>query len=444
MIRNRAVLAASPVHEVALDCIEAAVDAAAPDVATRAAINRDGETLTIGETTYDLGSYTDILVVGGGKAAGGVTRALESILGDSLSGGHIVVKQAVDTATVRSSIGDHPLPSDRNVAATTDILETVDGADEDTLVLFVLTGGASALLSAPAGDLTLDDLQTTTDQLLSGGVPIEEINAVRKHLSDLKGGQIARRAAPATVAGLLLSDVVGNDLSTIGSGPSVPDETTYEDALGVFDRYDLSPTPAVREHLEAGRGGAISETPFPDDPVFDRVTNHLIGDNATALDAAAAVAQDAGYESLMLTSRLRGEAREVAKPLVAIAEEVTATGTPVEPPAVLLAGGETTVTVSGDGGQGGPNQEFVLSGALAHDGDAVIAAVDTDGEDGSSDVAGAIADATVIDDRERAREALLANDAGSYLTAVNATIETGPTGTNVNDVAVIVIPDSAE
>ncbi|EMA18271.1 glycerate kinase type-2 family protein [Haloarcula amylolytica] len=444
MIQNRAALAANAAREVALDCIEAAVAAAAPEVATRSVVSRVGETLTVGETTYDLGNYTDVVVVGGGKATSGVTRALESILGDSLSGGHVVVEQAIDTETVRSSVGDHPLPSDRNVEATIDILEIVDDADEDTLVLFVLTGGASALLSAPAGDLTLDDLQTTTDRLLSGGVPIEEINAVRKHLSDLKGGQIARRAAPATVAGVLISDVVGNDLSTIGSGPSVPDEATYEDALDVFAQYDLTPPPAVRDHLEAGRDGRISETPFPGDSVFDRVTNHLIGDNATALDAAAAVAREAGYEPLVLTSRLRGEAREVAKPLVAIAEEATATGTPVEPPAVLLAGGETTVTVTGDGGQGGPNQEFVLSGALVHDGDAVIAAVDTDGEDGSSDVAGAIADATVVDDRERARDALLANDAGSYLSQIEATVETGPTGTNVNDVAVLVIPDPSE
>ena len=444
MIRNRAALAASSAHEVALDCIEAAIDGAGPDVATRSAVNRDGETLTIGETTYDLADYTDVIVVGGGKAASGVTHALESILGDRLSGGHILVKQAIDTETVRTTVGDHPLPSDRNVQATADILGTVDEADEDTLVLFVLTGGASALLSAPAGDLTPDDLQTTTDRLLNGGVPIAEINAVRKHLSDLKGGQIARRGAPATVAGLLISDVVGNDLSTIGSGPSVPDDTTYEDALGVFDRHDLTPPSAVQDHLEAGRDGSLSETPFPDDPVFDRVTNHLIGDNATALEAAAAVAREAGYEPLVLTSRLRGEAREVAKPLIAIAEETTATGTPVEPPAVLLAGGETTVTVTEDGGQGGPNQEFVLSGALDHDGDAVIAAVDTDGEDGSSEVAGAVADGTVVDDRERARDALLANDAGSHLSDIGATVETGPTGTNVNDVAVIVIEDQCE
>ncbi|WP_336338634.1 glycerate kinase type-2 family protein [Haloarcula brevis] len=443
MIRNRAELAADSGHEVALDCIEAAVDAAAPDVATRSAVSRDGQTLTVGESTYDLDEYGDIVVVGGGKAAGGVTRVLESVLGDSLGGGHIVAKQAVDTETVRCTVGDHPLPSDRNVEATVDILDAVDAADADTLVLFVLTGGASALLSAPAGDLTLADLQTTTDRLLDGGVPIGEVNAVRKHLSDLKGGHIARRAAPATVAGLLISDVVGNDLSTIGSGPSVPDETTYADALGVFERYDLSPPPAVRDHLEAGRDGRIPETPFPDDPTFDRVANHLIGDNATALDAAAAVAQEAGYDPLVLTSRLRGEAREVAHPLVAIAEEAAATGTPVEPPAVFLAGGETTVTVTGDGGRGGPNQELVLSGALAHDGDAVIAAVDTDGEDGSSDVAGAIADATDVEDRERAREALLANDAGTYLSEIGATVETGPTGTNVNDVVVLVVPDTS-
>ncbi|GGK72633.1 glycerate kinase type-2 family protein [Haloarcula sebkhae] len=444
MICNRAALAASDAHEIALDCIEAAVDAAAPAAATKSAVGRDSQTLTVGGTTYDLDEYNEVAVVGGGKAAGGVTRALESILGDTLSGGHVVVSQAIDTETVRSSVGDHPLPSDRNVAATTEMLKKVDETDEDTLVLLVLTGGASALLSAPAGDLTLDDLQTTTDRLLSGGVPIAEINAVRKHLSDLKGGQIARRATPATVAGVLISDVVGNDLSTIGSGPSVPDETTYGDALDVFERYDLTPPPAVHDHLEAGQDDRLSETPFPDDSVFDRVTNHLIGDNATALDAAAAVAREAGYEALVLTSRLRGEAREVAKPLVAIAEEARATGTPVEPPAVLLAGGESTVTVTEDGGQGGPNQEFVLSGALAHDGDAVIAAVDTDGEDGSSDAAGAIADASIIDDRKQARDALLANDAGSYLSEIGATVETGPTGTNVNDLVILVIPDPNE
>ncbi|MHC3381358.1 glycerate kinase type-2 family protein [Haloarcula sp. H-GB5] len=444
MICNRAALAASDAHEVALDCIEAAVDAAAPAAATKSAVGRDSQTLTVGGTTYDLDEYSEVIVVGGGKAAGGVTRALESILGDTLRGGHVVVTQAIDTEIVRSSVGNHPLPSDRNVAATTEMLEIVDEADEDTLVLFVLTGGASALLSAPAGDLTLDDLQTTTDRLLSGGVPIAEINAVRKHLSDLKGGQIARRAAPATVAGILISDVVGNDLSTIGSGPSVPDETTYGDALDVFERYDLTPPPAVHDHLKAGQDGRLSETPFPDDSVFDRVTNHLIGDNATALDAAATVARGAGYKPLVLTSRLRGEAREVAKPLVAIAEEATATGTPVEPPAVLLAGGESTVTVTEDGGQGGPNQELVLSGALAHDGDAIIAAVDTDGEDGSSDAAGAIADGAFIDDRKQARDALLANDAGSYLSEIGATVETGPTGTNVNDVVVLVIPDPSE
>ncbi|QIO24829.1 glycerate kinase [Haloarcula sp. JP-L23] len=444
MIRNRTALGSSSGHEVALDCIEAAIDAAAPETTTRTSVSLDEDTLCIGETTYNLSDYTDVVLVGGGKAAGGVTRALESILGESLTGGQIVVKQPADTTAVQSTVGDHPLPSERNIEATAAVLDILEEADEDTLVLFVLTGGASALLSAPAGDLTLDDLQATTDRLLDGGVPIDEINAVRKHLSGLKGGRVARRAAPATVVGLLLSDVVGNDLSTIGSGPSVPDETTYEDALSVFERHDLTPPSAVHDHLEAGVAGAVAETPFPDDPVFDRVTNYLVGDNAKALEAAATVARERGYEPLVLTSRLRGEAREVAKPLVATAEEAAATGTPVDPPAVLLAGGETTVTITGDGGQGGPNQELVLSGALEHDGDAVVAAVDTDGEDGSSDVAGAIADAATVSDHRWAREALLANDAGSYLSEAGATIETGPTGTNVNDVVVLVVPAADE
>ncbi|ELZ19862.1 hydroxypyruvate reductase, partial [Halosimplex carlsbadense 2-9-1] len=297
--------------------------------------------------------------------------------------------------------------------------------------------GASALLAAPAGSLTVTDLQETTDALLSSGVPIGGINAVRKHLSAVKGGRLAREAAPATVCGLVLSDVVGNDLSTIGSGPTVPDETTFADALGVLDRYDVAVPEAVREHLDAETGG---ETPDASDPAFDRVDHHLIADNMTALEGAADAAEAAGYEPLVLTSRLRGEASEVGTTLVSMGAEAAATGTPVEPPAVLLAGGECTVSIDGAGGSGGPNQELALSAALEGE-PIVLAAVDTDGEDGSSDAAGAIVDGSTVSDgdRERAADRLSANDTGTYLAEVGATVETGPTGTNVNDVVVMVV-----
>lgn len=443
MIRNRRALVASSDHAIALDCIETAIDAAAPDTVTRSNVALDGETFTVAGTEYDLSQYDDILLVGGGKAAGGVTRVVESLLGTQLSGGCIVTTQSVDTTTVRSVTGDHPLPSQRNVTATSELLDIIDTADDDTLVLFVLTGGASALLSAPAGDLTLDDLRETTERLLAEGVPIEEINAVRKHLSASKGGQLARRAAPATVVGLLLSDVVGNDRSTIGSGPTVPDETTFSDALAVLNRYEIDPPAPVRDHLESGVDQG-TETPDTDDPVFETVENHLIGDTGTALAAARSVAAEAGYEPLILSSRLRGEARDVAKTLVAVGEEIAATGTPVEPPAVVLGGGECTVTVGTDGGEGGPNQELVLSGALELDGPGpVLAAVDTDGEDGSSAAAGAIADGSTVTDAVDARAQLAENDAGSYLSDIGASIHTGPTGTNVNDIIVLVVPQRA-
>jgi len=441
MFSNRDRLATNADCETALDCTEAAIEGAAPETATRDAVALTDGVLAVGESTYDLNEHDDVVVVGAGKAAGGVARALESILGDRLTNGVVVTKRPVETERVRCAVGDHPLPSERSVDATTELLGTVRAADGDTLVLFVLTGGASALLTAPAGELKIADLRETTQSLLEGGVPIDGINAVRKHLSAVKGGRLAREAAPATVCGLVLSDVVGNDLSTIGSGPTVPDETTFADARGVLDRYDVSVPDAVRDHLEAETGG---ETPGPSDPAFDRVTHHLIADNATALAAAASAAETAGYEPLVLTSQLRGEAREVGKALVSTGAEAAATGTPVEPPAVLLASGECTVSIEGDGGTGGPNQELALSAAIEGE-PVVLAAVDTDGEDGNSDAAGAIVDGTTVGvgDRERAQELLDANDAVTYLAEVGATIKTGLTGTNVNDVVVMVVGEQS-
>lgn len=435
MFSNRTRLATGSDRETALNCIEAAIKAGSPETATRSAVKLTDGTLTIEEASYDLNEYSDVIVVGAGKAAGGVARALESILGDAISGGVVVTKHPVETERVRAAVGDHPLPTERSAEATADLVETVRDAGEETLVLFVLTGGASALLSAPAGSLTVKDLRETTESLLSSGVPIDGINAVRKHCSAVKGGRLAREIAPATVCGLVLSDVVANDLSTIGSGPTVPDETTFGDALTVLDQYDVVVPEAVREHLLTETGG---ETPGLSDRIFNRVTHHLIADNMTALEGGAAAAEAAGYEPMVLTSRLQGEASEVGTVLVSMGAEAAASDTPVEPPAILLAGGECTVTIDGEGGSGGPNQELALSAALEHE-PVVLAAVDTDGEDGSSDAAGAIIDGTTVEDLDRARSHLDANDAGTYLAEVGATIETGPTGTNVNDVVVMVI-----
>jgi hydroxypyruvate reductase len=283
-----------------------------------------------------------------------------------------------------------------------------------------------------------------TGELLASGATIGEINAVRKHLSALKGGRLATTAAPATVLGLLVSDVVGNDLGTIASGPIVPDESTYDDARAVLDRYAIDPAPAIRTHLDGGAAGERAETPGRGHPTFERTRIHVLADGFTALEAARSTAEDRGYTSVILSSRVEGEAREAAKTHAAIAEEARATGNPADPPVVFLSGGETTVTMRGEG-RGGPNQEFVLSGALTiGSADIVLASVDTDGSDGASDAAGAIADRETGGTGGQARSALAENDAYSYLVGRNAVIETGPTGTNVNDLRVLVVNEGTE
>ncbi|RKD98236.1 glycerate kinase type-2 family protein [Halopiger aswanensis] len=442
--RNRDALARTDAHDVALECLRAGIEAAHPAARVdETIVVRDG-TLTVttvdGTTTeYDLDDYDDVLLVGGGNAAGHFATALEDELGDRLTDGAVVTDDPSETATVDLLAGDHPIPSERGVEHASSVLEIAERADEDDLVIATITGGGSALLAAPAEPLSLSDLQAVTEELLACGATIDEINAVRKHCSAIKGGQLARAAAPATVATLVLSDVVGDDLSVIASGPTVPDPSTYGDALGVLERYDLDVPAAVRDHLEAGARGNRPETPTADDPAFDRTSAHVLGSGRTALEAAREAAAERGYEPLVLAAGVRGEAREAALTHVAIAEECRETGEPASPPAVLLSGGETTVTLGDEPGCGGPNQEFVLNGALDLEADGiVVASVDTDGIDGATDAAGAIADATTVPDAE-GRAALERNDVLPVLDEADALLRTGPTGTNVNDLRAIVV-----
>ncbi len=426
---------------MALDCVAAGIEAADPAVVVPERVSLDGDELTVAGETYDLGGYDRVLVVGGGNAAATVASALEGVLGDRLAGGVVITDNPVEADAVSVLPGDHPVPSERGVDSTRELLSVAEGATEDDLVLAVITGGGSALLPAPAGDLSLADLQGTTEALLASGATIHEINAVRKHCSDVKGGQLAAALAPATVAGVVLSDVVGNDLDVIASGPITPDGSTFGDALNVVERYDVDLPDAVADRLRRGDRGEIGETPGEGDPAFERVTTHVIADGNTALESAAAVASERGYEPLVLSSRVRGEAREAAKTAAAIAEECAATGTPVEPPAVLLSGGETTVTITGDG-TGGPNQEFALSAAVELSEPGVtVASVDTDGIDGGSDAAGGIVGADAEVPRVEARDALADNDAGGFLESQDGVILTGPTNTNVNDLRVLIVED---
>ena len=440
MIDNRETLDRSPARSIALDCLEAGIRAGAPETVIRNHVTyRDG-TLHVDGTSYTLDPADRVIIVGAGKAAARQAHAIESVLGDRIDDGLVISTESKSGNRIAIRQGDHPIPSHRNVAATRDIRDLVTAADERTIVIVLISGGGSALLVDPADPVTLEDLRTVTDDLLASGAPITDINAVRKHLSRVKGGQLATVARPATVIGLALSDVVGDDPGTIASGPTVPDSTTFDDALAVLDRHDIDAPPSVMNRLRSGSVGELPETPHPTDSAISTTTTHVIGTGLTTLRAAASVAEDRGYHSLLLSTRLRGESRTTGQFHREIGTDIRETGIPCEPPAVILSGGETTVSVDGDG-RGGPNQEFALAAAIDLPDGIAIGAIDTDGIDGTGPAAGALVDATTVAAPDAARAALTANDTYEFLANQSDAIHTGQTGTNLNDLRVIVVPD---
>jgi hydroxypyruvate reductase len=398
-------------------------------------VRLEGGRLLIADRPYD----SRVLVFGCGKASGAMARAVEEALDERMVEGLVVVKDGytVPTRRIRLVEAGHPVPDARGERAAREIASRLRAARADDLVLFLVSGGGSALMPAPAPPVTLAEKQETTRLLLAAGATINELNAVRKHLSFLKGGQLARAAAPAAVVSLILSDVVGDPLDVIASGPTAPDRSTFADALAVLERKGVAARvpPAVRERLVAGASGRIEETPKPGDRLFERVRNIVIGNNALVVDAAAAEARRLGYRAELLTRSLQGEARDVARDLVARARALP-------PRTCLIAGGETTVTVRG-GGRGGRCQEFALAAALAlRPEDAlVVLAAGTDGTDGPTDAAGGIVDAGTVARGERsgrsARAALEDNDAYTFLSAAGDLMVSGPTNTNLLDVYLV-------
>lgn len=425
-------------QQLALECLVAGVKHAHPQQVIDRKLDCDPPTLTIDEATYDLSQYANIYVLGGGNAAGYIAAAVEQRLGTWLTDGVVITDNPVETDIITTLEGSHPIPSQRGVENTQRLRNVAQAADDDDLVLFLIAGGGSALMTAPAADLTLADMQETTAALVESGATIDEINAVRKHLSTIKGGQLAVATAPAEMVGLLFSDVVGDDPATVASGPTAPDNTTFADAHRVLETYELTPPPAVQSHLQAGMHGDVAETPRAEHPAFTELTNHILVTGRDAVHGAAARAEAAGMETLVLSASIRGEAREAALSHVAILEEIQATGDPVEPPVVVVSGGETTVTIQGDG-DGGPNQEFALSAARELPAETVLACIDTDGIDGATDAAGALVDATTVDDAHAAQAALANNDAYTYLADQDRLLKSGPTKTNVNDLRVAVV-----
>lgn len=391
-----------------------------------------------------LDRFERIFVVGAGKAGGTMARAAERVLGGRIVAGLVNVKDGHVAKLRRIELNEcgHPIPDERGAEGARRIAAIARQAGAADLVLCLISGGGSALLPLPAEGITLADKQNTTRELLACGATIHEINAVRKHLSAIKGGQLATIAWPAQVLSLLLSDVVGDDLSVIGSGPTAPDESTFSTALAVLDKYGIrgKAPAAVRERLEAGERGEVAETPKQ----LLNARNVVVGSNRLAIDAAERKAKELGYRALVLSTNIEGETRDVARMHAAIAREIVERGRPARRPACVLSGGETTVTLRG-GGLGGRNQEFALAAALdiAGMGQVVVLSAGTDGTDGPTDAAGAIADGSTIERGElsglSAKEYLARNDSYRYFEALKDLLKTGPTGTNVMDVRVVLV-----
>lgn len=433
----------------ALKILKQAVEAVDPRKAVENSLKIRGSHLCFNEIEIDLDGFSEVHVVGGGKAGGAMAEAVEALLGDQISEGVVNIlkgtEERYNTRKIELNGVSHPIPDDESIRGTAKMLSIVEQAKAEDLIVVLISGGGSALMTCPAEGISLEELRLLTEMLLRSGATINELNAVRKHLSAVKGGQLAERAYPASVVSLILSDVVGDPLDTIASGPTAPDRSTFGDAVKVLQKYGLwtKAADSIRNRLEAGLKGEISETPKPGDKVFERVSNVVVGSNLVAAKAAVEEATTLGYNALLLSTRVEGEARYVGTMYAAIAKEISESSHPIPKPAAVVAGGETTVRVEGSG-RGGRNQEVALSAAMRMEGlYAVIAALATDGVDGPTEAAGAIADSSTM--RRAAsmgltpEDFLMDNDSYGFFSRLGDAILTGPTGTNVNDLAVILV-----
>jgi len=416
--------------------LQAAIGAVAPGEAVRRFVQRDGQRLHVADQDYDLTRYKNIYVVALGKASLAMMDALADILEARLTSGIVIPKHGSDDARAGLTVikGDHPIPGAESLAAGRAVMELASALTEDDLLICLISGGGSALMAAPVEGISLADLQQLTQTLLANGAPIHEINALRRRLDVLKGGGLAKLTAPATVISLILSDVVGNALETVASGPTAPDPTTRAEALAVLKKYNLASSDALLSKTINDR----PETPKPGDPLFERLQNVIVGSNLLAAQAALRQAADEGFNPYLLRVDLQGEARLVAPELCWALRWAYQTGEPAPRPACIVIGGETTVTLSGDG-KGGRNTELALSAVteLANFPDVMFVTLATDGEDGPTDAAGAVVTGDTL---RRAHTLELSpaaflrnNDSYHFFEALDDLIKIGPTGTNVND-----------
>jgi len=432
----------------ALESLEFALNAVDPEQIIRSKLLLKDSTLHVNGYSFDLRRFKGVYVLGGGKASGSMAKALERILGDRITKGFVNVprgsKQKTDIITLHEA--SHPVPDEAGVEGTRCMIEIAEQANENDLVICLISGGGSSLMPLPRGEISITDKREITDALLKCAATINEINTVRKHISDFKGGWLAKKVYPATILNLILSDVVGDPLDFIASGPTVPDSTTFSEAIKVLRKYGLwKKAPAsIRKVLLDGERGLVPDTPKAGDEAFEKVFNIVVGNNRSASLACCSQLKSAGLNTLLLTATLEGEARHVGIMLASIAREVFFSGNPVPKPAGIIVGGETTVTVTGKG-LGGRNQELALAAALKlkeMDG-VVLASLSTDGVDGPTDAAGAIVEGRTLMRAAKVgltpEEFLAENNSYNFFSKLGDLIFTGSTGTNVNDISVIVV-----
>ncbi len=430
------------------DIFNCGLKAADPGEAIRRMILLRGDQLTVGDRIFDLNSYKGIFIVGAGKASSAMANALEEILGARISGGAVTTKYDYGLSLNKISIHEaaHPVPDEAGIKGTEGILRLLEQCGEKDLVFCLISGGGSALMPLPVAGLSLADKQATTQELLKCGATIHEINAIRKHISGIKGGKLARAAYPATLVTPILSDVIGDNLDVIASGPTVPDRSSFDDSLKILGKYKITEKipSAVLDYLIRGKAGKEPETPKVGDPVFDKTYPLIIGSSRLSLNAARDRAVELGFNTLILSSFVEGETKDVAQVHTAIIKEIIATGNPVKRPACIITGGETTVTIKG-AGLGGRNMEFVLAAAIEMDSmeGVTLLSGGTDGTDGPTDSAGAIADGNTIERAGAmgysAAEYLERNDSYNFFKAIDDLLMTGPTMTNVMDLRIILV-----
>ncbi|MFX1485588.1 MAG: glycerate kinase [Promethearchaeota archaeon] len=434
----------------ALQIIETVLESANPEKAIERHVRLKKEELFVNDHSIDLTKIDRIFVVGGGKASGVMATALERVLADRITDGIVnVLKGTKDkhaTHFIEINEAGHPIPTESGVRGTQRIVELADSAGDRDLVICLISGGGSALLPLPSPPVTLKEKQELTSLLLRSGANINEINAVRKHISAIKGGQLATKAYPASVLGLIISDVVGDPLGVISSGPTVADTSTFTDAIRVLKKYELwHRTPkSIQATIEQGVEGKIPETPKQSDPRFQKVHNLIIASGRLAIEAAKQKGEECSLNALILSSSIEGEARHLGTFLAAIAKEIALRGNPIQRPALMVAGGETTVTLTGHG-NGGRNQTVALSAAPGINGldGVIVLSLATDGIDGYSIAAGAVVDGTTLDRSKMLGldpdVSLRENAEYHFFSELGDSIITGPTGTNVNDLMMIVV-----